>query len=273
VPAILSPKRSFKVPVYADCLSPDVLAGRSLREISALALWEGNKKRALCDLFDIQGEAESLPENNIIQIQGDLSKVRRIGTNMTAGRIIVQGNVGMHLGEMMRDGQIVVQGNVDSWLGSMMTGGRIEVKGSAADYVGAPYRGSTRGMRGGIIVIEGDAGSEVGCFMRGGTIRIGGNVRDFVGIHMRDGTILVQGNCDGRPGAGMLKGRIVIAGRVSSILPTFTIDSIRPTVGINGERVVGPFYRFSGDIADQGDGRLYVSKDRNPHLSFYEKYL
>ena len=71
----------------------------------------------------------------------------------------------------------------------------------------------------------------------------------------------------------MLDGKIVIYGHVSSILPTFTIEDIRKSVKVDGEKIRGPFYRFSGDLANKGQGRLYVSKERNPHLRFYEKYL
>lgn len=109
--------------------------------------------------------------------------------------------------------------------------------------------------------------------MRGGTIKVDGNVGDFVGTHMSDGTIYVQGDCTGRAGAGMLNGKIVIGGRVPSVLPTFTIDSIRQTTKVNGEKVAGPFYRFIGDIADNGKGKLFVKTANNPNLSFYEKYL
>ena len=116
-------------------------------------------------------------------------------------------------------------------------------------------------------------GTETGCFMRGGVIKVYGNARDFVGIHMNDGEILIMGDCQDRPGAEMLDGKIVICGHVSSILPTFTIEEIRKSVKVNREKIKGPFYRFTGDIADQGKGKLYVSKERNPHLKFYEKYL
>ncbi len=230
-------------------------------------------RRVLRDLFRIQGKVKDPSENVTIQIVGDLRRVRKVGARMAHGRIVIEGDVGMHLGESMTGGEIVVNGNVDSWAGCMMEGGRIEVKGNAGDYVGAPYRGSTKGMKGGIIIIRGSAGTEVGCSMRGGIIEVDRNVGDFAGIHMTDGTIYVQGDCTGRARAGMLNGKIVIGGRVPSVLPTFTIDSIRSTTKVDGEKVAGPFYRFIGDIADNGKGKLFVAKAKNPHLSFYEKYL
>jgi formylmethanofuran dehydrogenase subunit C len=153
-----------------------------------------------------------------------------------------------------------------------MKGGTIEIKGNAGDYIGSAYRGSTKGMNGGKVIIHGNAGHEVGCFMRNGLIKILGNVGIFAGIHMSNGTIFVQGTSQGRAGAQMTNGKIVICGH-TPVLPTFTIDSIKPNVKVDGEKVEAPFYRFIGDIADNGNGKLYVCLTRNPHLSYYKKYL
>jgi formylmethanofuran dehydrogenase subunit C len=261
------------VPVYADCITPDNFAGKTLEEVSTLKVWEGNKERTLGDLFNIVGSVGDTAEKVTIQLSGNLGKVRMIGAKMSGGRIIIESDVGMHLGEAMKGGEITVKGNVDSWVGCMMKGGKIEANGSAGDYVGAPYRGSSEGMKGGTVIIHGDAGNEVGCFMRGGLIKVHGSVGEFAGIHMRDGTILVQGDCAGRAGAEMLNGKIILCGHVPSVLPTFTIDSIKSNTDVEGEKITGPFYRFIGDIADNGEGKLFVSKPKNPHLSLYEKYL
>ena len=261
------------MPVYAECISPDVFTGKSIDEIAGLKIWEGNRQRRLGDVFDVFKEAADPDEKVIIHLSGDLNKVRMIGCRMTSGAIIVEGNVGMRLGEGMEGGEILVKGDVDSWAGCMMKDGKIEVTGSAGNYIGSSYRGSTEGMKGGEILIHGDAESEVGCYMRGGLIRVEGNVGEFVGVHMRDGTIIVMGDCRGRAGAEMLDGKIIIGGHVPSVLPTFTIDGIRPDVKIDGEKIAGPFYRFAGDIAEEGRGKLFVAKNKNPHLAFYEKYL
>ena len=269
----LYPKRLFKVPVEAECISPDVFAEKSVKEIATLQTWEGNRKRTLGDLFKIKHGTDSSSEKFTIQICGDVSEVRKIGAKMSMGNIIIEGDAGMHLGEEMNGGAITVTGNADSWTGSMMKKGTIEIKGNAGDYIGASYRGSTRGMSGGKIIIHGNAGYEVGCFMRKGLIRVYGNTGQFTGIHMRKGTIFIQGNSEGRTGAQMINGKIVVCGYIPSILPTFTIDDIRPKVKVNGEKVEGPFYRFIGDLADRGNGKLFVSKTKNMHLSFYEEYL
>ncbi|MEA2090563.1 MAG: formylmethanofuran dehydrogenase subunit C [Thermoproteota archaeon] len=269
----LSPKHLFKAPINAECVTPNVFAGKSLKEIAKLKVWEGNRRRTLSALFHIKGQSDRTPQKTNICLSGNVQKVKRIGAGMSAGEILIQGDVGMHLGEEMKGGKIIVAGNTDSWAGCMMKGGTIQIQGNAGDYVGAAYRGSTRGMQGGTIIIHGNVGNEIGYCMRKGLIKVHGNAGQFVGVHMRNGIILVQGNSDGRAGAGMKKGKIILRGYVKSVLPTFTIDEIRPKVKIDGETVEGPFYRFVGDLTEGGNGKLYVSKNKNVHLSFYEKYL
>jgi formylmethanofuran dehydrogenase subunit C len=270
---ILNPKYLFKVPVEAECISPNVFAGKTLEEIAQLKLWEGNKERSLGELFYIGGESAAKPEEVSIQVLGDAHKVRRIGSSMTAGEIVIQRDAGIHLGEEMKGGKITVAGNADSWTGAMMKNGFIEIKGNAGDYVGSSYRGSVKGMRGGTIVIHGNAGNEVGCFMRQGLIKVYGNVSQFAGMHMKDGTIFIGGNSEGRDGAEMTGGKIVVRGQVSSVLPTFTIDSVKTKVKINGDEVTGPFYLFTGDLTENGTGKLFISKTSNPNLSQYERFL
>jgi formylmethanofuran dehydrogenase subunit C len=269
----LHPKRKFKHPIEAKTISPDIFAGKSTNEIAALEVWEGNRKKTIGDLFTVKRDGNSASEEATIMIKGDISKLRNIGARMSMGHIVVDGDAGMHLGEEMSGGTITVAGNAGSWAGSKMKGGTIEIKGNAGHYIGASYRGSTHGMSGGKIIIHGNAGYEVGCFMRDGLIKILGDVGLFAGIHMNDGTIFVQGNSEGRAGAQMVKGKIVIAGQVSAVMPTFTIDSIKPKTKVNKEKVEGPFYQFIGDTADHGKGKLLVSKTKNPQLSSYEEYL
>jgi formylmethanofuran dehydrogenase subunit C len=271
----LRPKRLFKVPVDAECITPDIFSEKTPGEITRLEILEGNRRRILSELFKIQNRKEEgdPQEETAIRIHGDLSRVRRIGARMSMGTILIEGNVGMHLGEEMTGGTITVTGDADSWAGSMMKNGTIEIKGNAGDYIGAPYRGSRNGMRGGMILIHRSARNEVGCFMRKGLIKVYQNVGQFAGIHMRNGTILILGDSHGRAGAGMTGGKIVIRGHIPSILPTFTIDSVKTKVKVDTEEVIGPFYRFIGDLADFGTGKLFVSQTENPQFKSYEQYL
>ncbi|MCW4045039.1 MAG: formylmethanofuran dehydrogenase subunit C [Candidatus Bathyarchaeota archaeon] len=267
----LSPLKKFQYPVMAECINPDVFKGKTTAEIAALSVWEGNKQKTLGDLFAIE---ETAAENPSIVINGDASKVRRVGMGMKNGEIVVNGNIGMHVGEKMAGGKITVNGDAGGWAGSDMKKGLIEIHGNAGDYLASPYRGSSTGMRGGTIIVHGNVGSDSAVFMRGGVIKIRGNAGPFLGFRMGDGTVYVQKECGTRVGACMTGGKIIIAGALQEVMPTFTIDSIKPKVKVDEtETAAGPFYVFLGDLAESGSGKIFVSKAVNPHLSMYEKYL
>ena len=272
---ILQPAKRFTYPVIADQICPHVFENKDPQQISELEICEGNKPRRLSDLFKVTETKDPKPcEAVTIEIKGDVAEVRRIGSGMHSGEIKITGNVGMHLGEEMEDGKITVHGDAGAWAGSMMKGGTVEINGNAGDYLAAPYRGSTKGMNGGRIIVHGNAGNETGARMKKGIIKIDGNSGQFTGLRMHEGTIYVKGDCRERAGACMIDGRIVIGGNLPSVLPTFTIDSIKPKVKIDEtETAQDSFYLFLGDLAESGKGRLYVSKKNNPQLASYEKFL
>lgn len=270
---IFTLKAALKVPVDGSAISPDNLAGKSLKEIRSLQVWEGNRRVPLESLFEVEGETAGAQNGLTIELSGDLSKVKCLGAGMSQGTIVVNGDVGMLLGKGMKGGVVKVKGSAGSWLGLEMKGGTIEVDGNAGDFVGSAYRGSRKGMKGGRIIIKGNCGVEAGCWMRGGFIEVGGDCGIFPGIHMAGGTILVRGNCEGRAGAEMKGGKIIILGRVPSVLPSFEIEEVRGSVKVEGEKIQGPFYLFTGDLNEDGEGKLFVSAASNPHLKWWENYL
>ncbi len=268
---VLTPLKQFTYPVYAECINPDIFQGKNKAEIANLQVYEGNKPKKLSDLFKIE---ETPAETPNITINGDISEVRRIGMNMKTGEIVINGNVGMHLGEKMSGGKITVNGDAGQWAGSTMKKGLIEIHGNAGDYLASPYRGVSEGMKGGKIVVDGNVGSDSGCYVRGGLIKIKGSAGPFLGFHMSDGTIHVEKNVGPRIGANMVGGKIVVSGSVEAIMPTFTIDTTKPKVKIDDtESAQGPFYVFLGDLAENGTGKIFVSKPANPSLKTYEKFL
>ena len=155
-----------------------------------------------------------------------------------------------------------------------MKGGLIEIHGNAGDYLASPYRGSDAGMRGGKIIVHGNVGTDSAVFMKKGVIKILGDAGLFLGFQMRGGAIHVEKNAANRVGAGMTGGKIVVSGFLEEVMPTFTIDTIKPKVKIDEtESVAGPFYVFLGDLAENGTGKLFVSKKENPQLRRYERFL
>ena len=137
------------IPVEAECITPDNLAGKSLAEIAALPVQHGNAPAPLGEFFT----SRATPAIGEVVVEGDCSRVKLVGAGMTSGPAsTIRGNVGMHLGAEMTGGEIVVHGNAGDWVGAEMRGGRIHVHGDAGHLVGAAYRGSRLGMRGGVIL-------------------------------------------------------------------------------------------------------------------------
>ncbi|MFQ5693198.1 MAG: formylmethanofuran dehydrogenase subunit C [Nitrospinota bacterium] len=254
------------VPLEADPINPDLLQLKFRPEIERLPLHHGNEQVLLGDFFSVEGE-----RSNQIRLRGDLSPVKNIGVGMQGGRIVIEGNVGMHVGARMEGGEIEVHGNADDWAGAEMTGGLLGIKGNAGNRAGSAYRGSKYGMRGGVILIGGSAGHEVGGYMRRGLIVVRGDVEDLTGARMVAGSIFGLGRVGQRTGGGMKRGSIVCYHSVD-MLPTFRLTSTYtptfipiylralhargfPVAEVQRAR---NFTRYCGDLAELGKGEILV---------------
>jgi formylmethanofuran dehydrogenase subunit C len=254
------------IPIEAECLTPDNLAGKSIAEIAAQPVQCGNAPAPLGEFFSVEGDAA----DKEILIEGDCGRVKRIGVGMASGRITVRGDVGMHLGAEMAGGEIHVHGLAGDWAGAEMRRGRIHVHGDAGHLVGAAYRGGNVGMRGGVILIEGKTGNEVGARMRRGLIAVGGDAGDFAGMAMIAGGVFIFGRPGLRPGAGMKRGTLAFGGGAPSLLPSFRYDCDYRPVFLNlyfrqlrawgfavQERLfAGSWRRYSGDLVETGKGEI-----------------
>ena len=76
----------------ADLITPDNFAGKSLEEIGAIEISEGKIKYPLSAFAEISGSAGSTAAETKIILNGDWTKVKRIGQQMTAGEIIINSN-------------------------------------------------------------------------------------------------------------------------------------------------------------------------------------
>jgi formylmethanofuran dehydrogenase subunit C len=266
----LTLKERPAVPLEAEVLTPDALAGLSHAEIRASTLYLGKRRRRLDDLFEVTGE-----RSEEIVLQGDLRQVKMIGYGMTRGRLTVHGSVGMHLGAHMKGGAIEVHGDAGDWVGAEMTDGLIRIHGNAGGQVGAAYRGSLTGMRNGVIIVDGTAGMEIGMRMKKGTIVVGGVVRDFAGLQMKGGNILLLSGAEIRTGAWMIRGTIISL-QPLPLLPTFSYAcSYNPhflrllakslqALGISlpFEPQAGSYDLYSGDASVPGKGEILVWRPR-----------
>ncbi len=263
----LTLKEQPSVPLEAESLSPDGMAGLSFDAISALPVFLGKRQCRVRDFFSVEGD----PCGDELAIRGDAGKVKWIGRGMTRGRITIDGNAGMHLGSAMAGGTIEVTGNASDWVGAEMSGGLIRIRGNAGGQVGAAYRGSAKGMRGGTIFVGGSAGLEVGMRMRRGTIVIAGLARDFAGLQMKGGTLFLLGGAEFRTGAWMTRGSIVSLIPLH-LLPTFPYAcAYRPTFlhvyskyleslgcALPALARHGFYQRYTGDACVPGKGEVLI---------------
>ena len=113
------------VPLAAEVLCPDRLAGASREEIEGLPVWHGNERTRVGEFFAVSGAGED------VRLEGDLSRVRLVGPGMTAGRLTVDGDIGRHAGAGMRGGELHAEGDAGDWTGAGIRGDTLVVRGSA----------------------------------------------------------------------------------------------------------------------------------------------
>src|SRR5260221_12951270 len=118
------------VPLEAEILSPDHLAGLDNAAIRALPVFLGKRQLRVDDFFNVDGEPgngdpDDRARGEEIEIRGDATRVKWIGRAMTRGRLKIVGNAGMHLGAYMKGGSIEVIGNASDWVGGEMNRGLI----------------------------------------------------------------------------------------------------------------------------------------------------
>ena len=230
-------------------INPSTLAQLSRREIEHLPLPSGNRLAPLGEWFGVQ--ALDSDQTDLL-IEGDLSQVDRIGWQLAAGHVRLQGPVG-------------------DYLGAAMTGGHLTVNGDVGDFAASTLPGSMDGMRGGQLVVHGNAGNRLADRMRRGTVVVFGDVGDLLASRMVAGTVAVAGRCGVHAAWGMRRGSIVFAGPAPRIAPTFApVDSNADVfwqllardlarfggafAGLAQRRVV----RHAGDLAVLGKGELLL---------------
>ncbi|TFG23727.1 MAG: formylmethanofuran dehydrogenase subunit C [Promethearchaeota archaeon] len=261
-------KKTPDFPLEAESITTNNFAGKTLAEIKKLPLYHSKELVTIGDFFSASGKGDDDPKNIKIIIDGDLSKVKRIGEMMNGGEIIINGNVGMHVANHMKSGKITVNGNADDWAGAMLEGGELEINGDAGHYVGAAYRGYWQGMKNGIIKVKGKVGIESMLWAKSSkpankwpTLYCG-SASSFLGIHNHGATIVVEGDVDRCIGADQSRGTIVIKGKINRILPSFKkMGEVNEIELPNGDKITGKFVEYSGDhsVSKETAGRLYVA--------------
>ncbi len=260
-------KKTSPISLEFDELIPDEVYTWEKADFEKYEVPIGNSRFPLTDYFDIEveGAAESPAEVKMI-LNGDCGRVKYIGTKMSAGEIIVNGDADLHCGSEMTGGSILVNGNADSYAGREMQGGSLTIMGNTREFCGSSYIGDWRGMSGGTITLHGNAGKQLGECLSGGTIIVKGNCDILAGIHMTKGLIQIDGDVTRWPGGQMKNGDIVINGELGRMLEGFTQEGIVENPEIEGQTFTGKYIKYIGDIALNGKGRLWLNAERNRHL-------
>jgi formylmethanofuran dehydrogenase subunit C len=197
-------------------LTPERLAGQSAEAVSRLPLTYGRRSVPVGEWFDVRGAGGPR-----LVIEGDGSRLDRIGAAMRDGLIRIEGNAGAYLGIGMRGGQIEVSGDTDAYAASGLAGGLVRIRGDAGDFLGAALPGEHRGMRGGVVIVGGRLGDRAADHMRRGLILAEGSCGDYCGARMQGGTIAMLGACGAHPGFAMRRGTLLFAGAAPAPGPTF----------------------------------------------------
>ena len=273
----LVPREVTRIPVEAEAISPNVVAGKTLAEVQGLVVYQGKTRLRLSDLFTVTGETADTPAEQRIVVDGGAPHVKYIGAGMGAGSVVIKGDAGMHTGAQMAGGELTVMGDASDWAGAEMKGGVLRIEGDAGHLLGAAYRGSSEGMTGGCIVVGGGVGSEAASFMRRGMIVVKGGTGAFTGVHMNGGEIFVFGKAGRRLGA-QAKGNggfIACLGGVEELLPTYICDTtykptfmrlylrqLAETLGVEEALrfIDTPLRRYRGDLAVGGNAEILVAE-------------
>lgn len=244
-----------------DNILPELLFDKSLNEIQETVIYRGNKEEHLSQYFNVEleGECDKKDECTIV-IDGDLSRVKRIGFAMSCGKIIANSDVDFHVGACMSGGHIIVNGDAESYAGREMTGGLLEIKGSVKEFCGSSYAGEWRGMSGGQIIVYQNAGKQLADYMIGGNIHIKGNCDILAGVHMSGGIIQIDGDVNQWIGGQMKKGLVILNGKIEKMLPGFVLIESVYHPFINGKYFIGKYNLYSGDRTVNGKGKIWIKQ-------------
>jgi formylmethanofuran dehydrogenase subunit C len=248
---------------------PAALADQSVAQIERLLVGHGNTLVPLGEFFSVQTDGS----DGALVLDGDLSRVDRIGWQMALGRITVKGPAGHYAGAGMSGGELLVQGSVGLLAACEMAGGRLTIDGDAGDFAASTLPGSMDGMRGGTLVIKGHVGERCGDRMRRGSVIVFGNSGDFLASRMVAGTIALGGHAGDHAGYAMRRGSIVFAGGAPEPSPTF-VPAVTDTpvfwqllardlaqhggvfAGLPQRRIE----RWLGDLAADGKGEWLITR-------------
>lgn len=197
-------------------ITPLALAGLSALQVAQCPVVQGNQRLPLGEFFSVAARAD-----DVLLLDGDLSRFDRVGWQLDGGRLQVQGSVGDHAGGAMRGGELCVQGDAGLLAACEMAGGWLHITGDVGDFAASNLPGSLDGMRGGVLIVRGNAGERFADRMRRGTALVVGDAGDFLASRLVAGTVAVGGRVGAHVGHGMRRGTVVLVADTAAAPPTF----------------------------------------------------
>jgi formylmethanofuran dehydrogenase subunit C len=243
---VLTLRAPLERPLDASCIAADRFAALGEREISALPMRHEGRAAVLGDFFAVGGERTAR-----VRIAGNLEQADGIGTGMSGGELVIEGNVGRDVGVAMSGGCVDVRGDAGVNAGGAppgaargVTGGEIVVRGSVAGDAGA-------GMRRGLVVVMGDAGRGTGQGMIAGTAVVFGSIAPGAGRFLKRGSIVGFRDLE-RPATF----RYACTYRPPHLQVLFHYLRRRYALPVAQAQITGRYHRFSGDLAELGRGEI-----------------
>ena len=247
-------------------LTPANLAGKTEVEVAALELQTTRERVTVGDVFQIRwGEADT------VVFDGGGERLDRVGAALTAGTIVVEGDVGVEAGRSMLGGRLTIRGDAGPFAGSAMKGGVLEIAGSAGERLAGPLSGETVGMAGGLLIVRGDAGARAADRLRRGVVLIEGRAGAYAGSRMIAGTLAIGDEAGDLPGYLMGRGTILLGGGATLLSPSFGDCGEHDLVAA---RIIADFVaresaklaklfrkrlrRLAGDLAALGKGEIWL---------------
>ncbi len=251
-------------------ITPAALAGLAPAAIERRPIAQGRLLLPLAEFFDVS----ATDANDVLRLEGDLSRCDRIGWQSAGGTIVVAGHAGDHAGAGMAGGALLVEGSAGALLACEMSGGSITIDGSAGDFAASAQPGSMDGMRGGSLLVRGDVGARFGDRMRRGTAVVFGNAGDFFASRMVAGSIALAGSAGAHVGYGMRRGSLVFAGPAPAVPATFVPALADAAVfwqllardlarhgGVFASLPARRIQRHLGDLSAAGKGELIIAAE------------
>ena len=261
----LTLRAPLEEPIEADCIAPNAFGSLGEAEIGALPVWAGRSRRTLADYFHVKGGHSAA-----VRVVGDVRHVHCVAVGMSAGDLVVDGDIGSRLAAEMSGGHVEVLGSAGDDAGMAVSGGALRIRRNAGDRVGGAMPGASRGMTGGEIVVDGSVGTDAGARMRRGLLFVGGDAGDHAGRAMIAGTTIVIGRVGRDAAFASKRGSLVVAGGVDvPITYRFACNYEPPHVrvaltylnrhyglSLGRELVQGRYRRYCGDAGTVGKGEI-----------------